>query len=104
MFLRVTQLLVVAVLLFILFQQDEIETPVVYWNDYWREILFGLVAICASWLFFVTQSLRPVVAIFATCTFFVIAKLEEPSAASFFAALDGIKAHVFEKFDGLEFG
>lgn len=59
-------------------------------RDYWQEIYFVIIAVTTAWLIAVTRSLRPVVVLFAAAGFFVIAMMEDPSGASFLAALDDI--------------
>lgn len=101
MILRTFQILAVVFMAFIVFLHFGQTAVAEVFEARWREILFGLVGVTAGWLFAVTQSLRPVVAIFAAAAFFVIASLEEPSAASFLAALDGITSRVLTGVDVL---
>ena len=61
---------------------------------YWRELYFIIIAVTTAWLFVVTQSLRPVVALFAAAGFVVIALMDEPTGASFLATVDGMAARV----------
>ena len=57
---------------------------------YWQEIYFVIIAVTMAWLLVVTRSLRPVVALFAGVGFCLVALMEDPSGASFLAALDDI--------------
>ena len=69
-------------------------------KDHWKEIYFVIIAVTTAWLFAVTQSLRPVVALFAAGAFFVIAMMADPSGASFLATLDDIGDRVLAAVDG----
>ena len=101
MILRAIQFLSVVFMAFVIFLHYGEDAVADLFAARWREILFGLVGVTAGWLFAVTQSLRPVVAIFAAIAFFVIAGLEDPSAASFLAAIEGLADRVLEGVDRL---
>lgn len=96
---RFVQSLAVIFMSFAAFRHFEGRIGVAVFDTYWREVLFGVVAVTAAWFFAVTQSLRPVVAIFAAIAFYVLAHLENPSAASFLAALDDMTARVLTGID-----
>ena len=101
---RIAQFLAVCIMaalsLMYLYQEGYVSV----FSTYWRETLFACVGMLSGWLFAVTHGLRPVVAIFAAAAFFVIAIMEEPSATSLLATLDGIGAKVLAVKDSLDWG
>lgn len=70
--------------------QAMLETVQPVLSKQWRAVYFGLVAVAAAWLLLVTQTLRPVVVMFAGFGFLIIAMMEDPGASSFWAAFDNL--------------
>lgn len=104
MILRAIQFLSVVFMAFVVFLHYGERAVADLFMAHWREVLFGLVGVTAGWLFAVTHSLRPVVAIFAAIGFFIIASLEEPSTASLLAAIEGLTTRVLEGVERLGLG
>ena len=102
--LRILQILAVIFMAYVIAQHYGRETTGLLLEIYWREALFAVVGVTAAWLFAVTHFLRPVVAVFAAAAFFVIASLDDPSAAGFLAALDGIAEKVLAGVSSLQQG
>ena len=88
------QALAVAFMIFVVSRYVIRSFGVGFIDVYWREVSFAFVSVVAAWLFVVTQSLRPVVAVFAAIAFFVVAKTHEPSTANFFAVLDALSDRI----------
>ncbi len=91
---RLFQALAVFFMILVLFRYVSWNFDALFLEIYWREISFGLISIVAAWMFKVTHTLRPVIAVFATLAFLVIAKLDQPSTANLVAVLDGMSARI----------
>lgn len=90
----IVQTLAATFMAFVLFLYVSRNLDVTFLETYWREVSFASICVITAWLIAVTDALRPVVALFATIAFFVVAKIEEPSTANALAVLDGLAERI----------